>query len=141
MGIDALTHSGTGAPTWELVPIENQGRFKDFFAPHQKPEFDHTLFGPWRELVDLEGPEVAALISSLVQNRVEVNPTLVIVEVMFWGDDFDLLEEYEPDYAPTSLAEKCPSSVMRARTTNPVIPVTKMALITEPPFGLFHVRR
>jgi imidazolonepropionase-like amidohydrolase len=46
------------------------------------------------------------LISSLVENRVEVNPTLVIVEVMFWGDDPDLLEEYEPDYAPTSLAEK-----------------------------------
>ncbi len=106
MGINTVTHSGTAAPTWELVPPENQTRFKDFFAPHQKPEFDHTLFGPWRQLVDLEGPEMATLISSLVENRVEVNPTLVIVEVMFWGDDLDLLEEYKPDYAPTALATK-----------------------------------
>lgn len=106
MGINTVTHSGTAAPTWELVPLDHQPRFKDFFAPHQKPEFDHTLFGPWLELVDLEGPEMETLISSLVENRVEVNPTLVIIEVMFWGDDPDLLEEYEPDYAPTSLAEK-----------------------------------
>lgn len=106
MGINAVTHSGTAAPTWELVPIENQTRFKDFFAPHQKPEFDHTLFGPWREIVDLEGPEITTMISSLVNNRVEVNPTLVIVEVMFWGDDLDLREKYEPDYAPNSLAIK-----------------------------------
>jgi imidazolonepropionase-like amidohydrolase len=106
MGINGVTHSGTAAPTWELVPLANQARFKDFFAPHQKPEFDHSLFGPWRELVDLEGPEMTILISSLVENRVEVNPTLVIVEVMFWGDDLDLREEYEPDFAPGSLAEK-----------------------------------
>ena len=46
-----------------------------------------------------------SLISPIVKNRVEVNPTLVIVEVMFWGDDPDLREEYEPDYAPNSLAE------------------------------------
>jgi len=106
MGINGVTHSGTAAPTWELVPLANQSRFKDFFAPHQKPEFDHTLFGPWRELVDLNGPEMETLISSLVENQVEVNPTLVIVEVMFWGDDLGLREEYEPDYAPGTLAEK-----------------------------------
>ena len=106
MGINAVTHSGTAAPTWELVPLVNMERFKDFFAPHQKPEFDHTLFGPWRELVDLEGPEMARMVSSIVENRVEVNPTLVIVEVMFWGDDPNLREEYEPDFAPTSLAKK-----------------------------------
>lgn len=106
LGINGVTHSGTAAPTWELVPLENQSRFKDFFAPHQKPEFDHTLFGPWRELVDLEGPEMTKLISSLVENRVEINPTLVIVEVMFWGDDLELREVYEPDYAPGLLTEK-----------------------------------
>ena len=106
MGINAVTHSGTAAPTWELVPIEHQARFKDFFAPHQKPEFDHTLLGPWRDLVDLNGPEMARMVSSIVENNVEVNPTLVIVEVMFWGDDPDLREAYEPDYAPPSLRTK-----------------------------------
>ena len=50
MGIDAVTHSGTAAPTWELVPPEERSRFVDFYAPHQKPTFDSTLFGPWRLL-------------------------------------------------------------------------------------------
>jgi len=44
------------------------------------------------------------LVSALFENRVEINPTLVSVEVMFWGDDPELLEAYEPDYAPDSLA-------------------------------------
>ena len=90
LGIDAVTHSGTAAPTWELVPPEHRTPFLDFFAPHQKPGFDPLLFAPWRELVDLEGSEMTELISTLVKNRVEVNPTLVIVEVMFWGDDPEL---------------------------------------------------
>jgi imidazolonepropionase-like amidohydrolase len=104
MGIDAVTHFGTGAPTWELVSAEERARFIDFFAPHQKPEFDPTLFGPWRQIVDLDGPEVAAVVSALAANRVEVNATLLILEVMFWGDEPQLLETLEPDYAPASLA-------------------------------------
>jgi len=104
MGIDAVTHSGTGAPTWEFVPLEERPRFIDFYAPHQKPEFDPTLFRPWREVVDLDGPEMAAVVSALAKNRVEVNPTLVISEVMFWGDEPEMLEAMEPEYAPGSLA-------------------------------------
>jgi imidazolonepropionase-like amidohydrolase len=106
MGINAVTHSGTAAPTWELVPPQHQARFKEFFAPHQKPEFDPMLFAPWRKLVDLDGQEMSNLVSAIVKNRVEVNPTLVIVEVMFWGDDPEILETYEPDFAPASLGEK-----------------------------------
>ena len=106
MGINAVTHSGTAAPTWELVPPEYQSRFVNFFAPHQKPEFDPSLFAPWRELVNLEGPEMQELTRAIVTNRVEVNPTLVIVEAMFWGDDPDLLEKFEPDYAPVPMAKK-----------------------------------
>ena len=47
---------------------------------------------------------MAALVAALAENRVEVNPTLVTEEVMFWGDDPELLEALEPDYAPASLA-------------------------------------
>jgi len=106
MGIDAVTHSGTTAPTWELVPTQQQSRFKDFFAPHQKPEFDHTLFGAWLDIIDLDGPEMEQMISSIVENNVEVNPTLDIVEVMFWGDDPNIREIYQPDFAPANLRDK-----------------------------------
>ncbi len=106
MGINALTHSGTATPTWELVPAQQQSRFKDFFAPHQKPEFDHTLIGPWHALVDLDGPEMANMVSSIVKNKVEVNPTLVTEEVMFWGDDPKIREALLPNYAPVNLRNK-----------------------------------
>ena len=33
---------------------------------------------------------MATFVSSLVENQVEINPTLVIVEVMFWGDDLEI---------------------------------------------------
>ncbi len=104
LGIDAVMHSGTGAPTWELVPPEERARFLDFHAPLQRPEFDPTLFGAWREAVDLDGPEMAALVAALAEHRVEVNPTLIMMEVMYWGDDPELLEAIEPQYAPASLA-------------------------------------
>lgn len=106
MGINALTHSGTATPTWELVPVQQRSRFKDFFAPHQKPEFDHTLIGPWYALVDLDGPEMAKMVSSIVKNNVEVNPTLVTEEVMFWGDDPNIREALLPNYAPVNLRNK-----------------------------------
>ena len=106
MGINTVTHSGTAAPTWELVPQKDQSRFRNFYAPHQKPQFDHTLFAPWRNLVNLDGPEFTQMVSSIVKNNVEVNPTLVICEVMFWGDDPNVRELYEPDYAPVSLRKK-----------------------------------
>lgn len=41
-----------------------------------------------------------ALISALVEHRVEVNPTLVITEALYWGDDAAVREALEPDYAP-----------------------------------------
>jgi imidazolonepropionase-like amidohydrolase len=106
MGINTLTHSGTAAPTWELVPKEHQETFFDFFAPHQKPEFDASLFAPWEQLVKLNSPEMDTLVNTIVKHHVEINPTLVIVEVMFWGDDPNMLEIYEPDYAPISLSSK-----------------------------------
>ena len=106
MGINALTHSGTAAPTWDLVPVEQRSRFKDFFAPHQKPEFDQTLIGTWHARVYLDGPEMAKMVSSIVENNVEVNPTLVTEEVMFWGDDPNIREALLPNYAPVNLRNK-----------------------------------
>ena len=98
LGIDALTHSGAAGASWQFLPLDKQVRFREFYFPN--PRFDPTLLGPWREVVNLDGPEMEALIAALVEHRVEVNPTLVITEALYWGDDPALREVLEPDFAP-----------------------------------------
>lgn len=100
--IDTIVHSGVAAPTWELVPPQKRARFLDFYSP--RSGFDPSLFGAWQEAADLDRADTAALISVLVENRVEVNPTLVQIEAIYWGDDPALREALEPEYAPSSLA-------------------------------------
>jgi hypothetical protein len=97
LGIDALTHSGVAGASWQILPLDKQARFREFYFPG--PHFDPMLFAPWRQAVNLDGPEMQALISALVEHRVEVNPTLVITETLYWGDDATLREALQPDYA------------------------------------------
>ena len=97
LGIDALTHSGVAGAGWQFLPSDKQARFREFYFPG--PHFDPRLFGPWRQQVRLDGPEMEALISALVEHRVEVNPTLVITEALYWGDDPAVREALEPDFA------------------------------------------
>ena len=95
-GIDALVHSGSEGPIWELLDGNQRDRFP-------WGDFKNYLLA-WSETsdrVDLEGPQMNALVRSLLDNGVEVNPTLVVVESLYWGDDTALLERLEPAYAPT----------------------------------------
>ena len=99
-GIDVLVHSGSEGPTWELLDGDQHDRFPwgDFK--------DYLL--AWSEtagLVDLEGSQMNALVRLLVDNGVELNPTLVVVESLYWGNDTALLERLEPAYAPTALTQ------------------------------------
>ena len=34
--------------------------------------------------VDLQGPQLGRLVQALIDNRVKVNPTLVIIESLYW---------------------------------------------------------
>lgn len=97
-GIDALVHSGSEGPTWELMP----GETGDFIVP-----------GDWKgsllfwalhaQEFDLDGPEFSRLLSALVENDVEVNPTLVLTEALANGDTPTHLEVVEPQYADDAL--------------------------------------
>jgi hypothetical protein len=104
LGIDAVVHCGAAAPTWELVPPERRSPFLEFYVP--RPNFDATLFAPWWRAVDLDGAHFKALVAVLAERGVEVNPTLVLLESMYWGDERRLLEELEPEYAPSAIARR-----------------------------------
>ena len=80
--------------------------FRGFYIPNLSSlGFDAGLFLRWREVVDVNGPEVSALADLLAVRGIDVDPTLVLGEAITWGDDPDVLERLEPDLAMPGEAE------------------------------------
>ncbi len=102
-GIDGLLHSCIATPLWELIPEDKSDKFRNLANPTK--DFNINLIKEWTENFDINGPEMKNLTKALVDNNVVVDPTLVIMEAMFWGNDSKLLEILEPDFAPKDAAE------------------------------------
>jgi len=92
-GIDSLAHSWYAGLAHSIVPSQYQAEFRDFYVPNRL--FNPALFRKWREVVNLNGPEVAQLTSLLRERHVEVHPNLVLGEAMTWKDDPAVLERLE----------------------------------------------
>ena len=105
-GIDALTHSWYAGLIHSVVPDEHREEFRGFYIPPGPLGFDAGLFRTWRQIVDINGPEVSALAELLAEHGVVVDPTLALGEAMTWGDDPEALERLEPDYAMPGQAEE-----------------------------------
>ena len=75
--IDALTHALPESPY--LLPADKREMFLKVGIP-----WNHLL---WLDLVNLDGPEIDDMINALVQNKVAVDPTLVIFEAMYSQDN------------------------------------------------------
>ena len=95
MGIDSLVHSGGEGPTWELVPEKHRAQLRAL--PY--PEY----YARWIELVELDGDLMNSLIAALVANDVTVDPTLVVMESLYFGDNPKVLERLEPERAPAAV--------------------------------------
>ena len=104
-GIDALTHSWYAGLIHSLVPQEHREAFRGFYVPPGPTGFDASLFRTWRQVVDVNGPEVSALAELLVERGIVVDPTLALGEAVTWGDDPQVLERLEPDLAMPGQAE------------------------------------
>ena len=102
-GIDGLLHSAIATPLWELVPADKSDKFRNLANPTRN--FNPNLIKEWAENFDINGPEMKNLTKALVDNNVVVDPTLVIIEAMFWGNDPSYKENLEPDFASKSVAE------------------------------------
>ena len=102
-GIDGLLHSAMAGPTWELIPVGKRDTFRNLASPTNT--FDSNLFRGWRETFDINGAEMENLIRALVDNNVVVDPTLVMMEALIWGDDTEYRESLEPDFAPQPMCE------------------------------------
>ena len=95
MGIDALLHSGAEGPTWELVPERHRAQLRAL--PYRE------FYSRWIELVELDGELMRSLIAALVANNVTVDPTLVAMESLHFGDDPKVLERLELQRAPPAV--------------------------------------
>ncbi|MDQ5869887.1 MAG: amidohydrolase family protein [Thermoproteota archaeon] len=77
LGIDALTHGIPENPS--LLTIDKR---QEFLSQNGGP-YTHSL---WLELADLKGNEIKQMIKGLVENNVDVDPTLVIFEAILSED-------------------------------------------------------
>jgi hypothetical protein len=90
-------------PIWELIPVKKRNGFLKLSCPIKG--FDPDLFKEWGETFNIDGPEMKELTKVLVDNKVVVDPTLVMMEAMIWGNDSDYKEILEPDFAPENIAK------------------------------------
>ena len=95
LGIDGLVHSAGDGPTWELLPPEE----RDALRSSPFPEYYHRFL----EAVDLDQPWFDSLVDMLIENEVTVDPTLVLQQSLYYGDDVSVLELLEPQLAPESV--------------------------------------
>ena len=81
LGIDDLTHA---LPTSEdLLPQDKRAQYVASRGP------DSKFMYQWFELVDLDGPEMRAMIDGLVKRRVRVDLTLAVNLVVYNVDDLE----------------------------------------------------
>jgi imidazolonepropionase-like amidohydrolase len=94
-GIDGLVHSAADGASWELVPPERLATLQAL-----RPREFYTRLA---ELIDLSSPRFDSLVAALVRHSVTVDPTLVIMQSLYYGDDVRILDRLEPRIAPPSV--------------------------------------
>lgn len=78
LGIDSIVHIIPGSP--ELLPNDKQSEYEDSMLKA-------TFILKWFELADFSSPEITEMITALRENKVSIDPTLVIFHAMAFGDD------------------------------------------------------
>jgi len=119
-GIDGLLHSGYAGPVGELITLENRQKLADM-QNLSLSEFEErsrslkylksVVEGPADkatqqvcDLIDINGPMVNKLIETLLKNNTLVDPTLVTIESISYGDEAErILSHLEPNKAPKSI--------------------------------------
>ncbi len=93
-GIDRLVHSAGDGPTWELAAPDERAALR---ALPYRQRYARL------EKINLDSPSFDSLVTCLVNKRVTVDPTLVIMQTLYFGDDLSVLHRLEPETAPPAL--------------------------------------
>ena len=103
-GIDGIVHSGIYGTPWELASESRWESIRLAINKGNNPE-EEAGFQTLRESVAADGSEAAIWARYLAEQRTPVEPNLVLLQAVIWGNDGSVLEALEPDYAPPSWQE------------------------------------
>ncbi len=101
MGIDGLLHSGVFAPTWELAPRSEWDTIRLAFNEGRESG-DERGFVILRESVDVDSDATRAWVDDLVAQGTPVEPNLIMLLGLLWGNDEEVYQSFEPGLAPPS---------------------------------------
>lgn len=99
MGFDGIVHSGIYAPTWELAPEEHWEAIRRAFNQGREPG-EEAGFQLLLDHVDLDSEKSQAWMKDLADRGTPLEPNLVMLEALLWGDDQATFDLYEPEKAP-----------------------------------------
>jgi imidazolonepropionase-like amidohydrolase len=96
-GIDGLAHFGIFGTPWEIAPEEHRDRIRQACERCQEGEGLRLL----REGAGAGTPESSTWARQLSERDVTIEPNLVLLRAVLWGDDPQELAALEPSLAPT----------------------------------------
>jgi len=104
-GIDGLLHSGHNGPSWELVPadVRDEVRLIAYAGVGSRSVSYGEAYALFARYVDMDGPTFDTLVAALLDNDVTVDPTLVLEESFYFGDDLGVLARQQPNIAPRAI--------------------------------------
>lgn len=97
-GIDGFAHFGIFGTPWELVPEKDRAAVKNACQECD----DGEGFRKLRATVSPASENTIRWARLLASHHVSVEPNLVLLQAVIWGDDSKTLEILEPQYAPAS---------------------------------------
>ena len=115
--IDGLVH---GIPaSADLLPSAQRAEYAKYA--------DMRALYKWPELVDLGGTEIDELLTVLVENKIAIDPTLVVFEAVFWGDDPTYADHPELSLAPSVVVDSWKQGGHSASWTSEELSAAKAA--------------
>jgi imidazolonepropionase-like amidohydrolase len=105
-GIDMLEHSGADGPTWELIDdstLRNRLRNQDPPRSASSGLAPSQFYRLWASAINLQSPRMDTLASLVVGHNVSVDPTLVAMQSLYFGDDLEVLQHLEPARMPAAV--------------------------------------
>lgn len=100
-GIDGLAHFGIFATPWELAPEKDQQVIRQS-CDSCESDGDEAGLRALRSTVQPFGPNAVKWARHLAGYGVTVEPNLVLLHSVFWGNDAAVLKALSPEYAPAN---------------------------------------
>ncbi len=100
-GIDGLAHFGIYGTPWELAPDADRPAIRRA-CDHCENPGDEEGLRILRATLRPDGPDAVRWAGLLAEGHATVEPNLVLLRAVFWGENAEVLAEMEPEYAPAS---------------------------------------